>query len=276
MSINQNFQVVLDFLTIWLNSNWSVALIGGAVGAFGGALGAQYISQRKSRRQDYYKEIKQTNKSIMISAQICNSALGLKKQFALPLAEKFSQTKSDIEYSARKKLVEGDIIYLEMDLVTFPAPVLPLEILATLIYSELSVVGKELSALAEITRAQAGLTDAIKQREIAIEKFSSNETPRDLKTQRYLGHSQLNGQVDTTYADLVEAILDYTNDLAFFSVTLCEELIEHGDRVLKEFRKEFHFHKFPSILRPDFTASRQNGLLVSDEKYGDWTKQFSK
>ena len=109
---------------------------------------------------------------------------------------------------------------LELDLVKFPVPSLPMEALRNLVFSSLSVVGKELSAVTEIERAHAGLAHAMSQRDSFIDRVSSGQIA-DTKHLLYLGMSLPDGRTDTTYPDLINAIAEYTDDLAFFSVTFC-------------------------------------------------------
>jgi hypothetical protein len=271
---------ILDFVALaWtaitsaISSNFGVALTGGAIGAFGGAVGAQYITERGARRREYLSEIKQTNKAILISSQICNSALALKKQFVQPLSEKYAQVRADIEYSSKLELLEGDQIYLELDLVKFPVPNLPMEALRNLVFSSLSVVGKELSAVTEIERAHAGLTHAVSQRDSFIERVSSGKISENNHL-LYLGMRLPDGRTDTTYPDLIKAIAEYTDELAFFSVTLCEDLMAHGERVADELCKQFRYMKRPHVSNADFSGPRRTRLLVSSDGYEGWLRQF--
>ena len=101
-------------ITSAANSNFGVALTGGAIGAFGGAIGAQYITERVAKRRELLSELRQTNKAILISSQICNSTLALKKQFVQPLSEKYAQVRGDIGYSSKRELLGSDQIYLGM------------------------------------------------------------------------------------------------------------------------------------------------------------------
>ncbi|WP_287919776.1 hypothetical protein [Comamonas sp.] len=256
-----------------INSNFGIAITGGGIGAFGGALGAQYITERGDKRREFLSEIRQANKAILISSQICNFALALKKQFVQPLGEKYAQVRDDIDYSSRLELFAGDKIHLELDLVKFPIPSLPIEALRNLVFSNLSVVGKELSAVTEIERAHAGLTQAVAQRELFIERVSSGEVAEN-EHLLYLGRSLPDGRTDTTYPDLVNLITGYTDDLAFFSVTLCEDLMAHGQRVADELCKQFCRIKRPHVSNVDFSGPRRTGLLVSNTGYESWLWQF--
>lgn len=260
-------------ITSAANSNFGVALTGGAIGAFGGAIGAQYITERVAKRRELLSELRQTNKAILISSQICNSTLALKKQFVQPLSEKYAQVRGDIGYSSKRELPGSDQIYLEMDLVKFPVPSIPLESLRDLVFSGLSVVGKELSAVTEIERAHAGLSNAMSQRDSFIDRVSSGHMAED-KHLLYLGLRLPNGRTDTTYPDLINAISEYTDDLAFFSVTLCEDLMAHGKRIADELSNQFRLKKRPHVSNADFTGPRQTGLLVPSDGYEGWLKQF--
>lgn len=62
----------------------------------------------------------------------------------------------------------------------------------------------------------------------------------------YLGLRLPNGRTDTTYPDLINAISEYTDDLAFFSVTLCEDLMAHGKRIADESKQSVPSQETPA------------------------------
>ena len=257
-----------------LNSNFMVALTGGAIGAFGGAMGAQRITERGIRRRELLTELKQTNKAILLTSQICNSALALKKQFALPLFTDLQQAQADFEYIRSRPLMPGDQPYLQFNFVKFPAPIFPLDLLEQLVFKDLGAVNRELSAVSEIGRASDGLRDTLARREAFIDKVQSKGFDPSIQHHVYLGLPQPNGQTDGTHPDLVQAILEYTDDLAYFSYALSQDLSEHGQGVVKALSKYTRRAEMPTLRSVDFSGPLNSGLLASDEKYGSWTAQF--
>ena len=76
--------VIWDYAKIFLGTGFFIALVGAGAGAFGGALGAQIISEKIRRKADFLEEIRSTNAAIVVAFSICNSYLALKDQLVQP------------------------------------------------------------------------------------------------------------------------------------------------------------------------------------------------
>lgn len=261
----------------FLNSNIVIAFIGGFTGAIGGALGAQRIVERSRKREERLKELRYTNAAIMVAHTICNTALALKKQHVQPMREAFLKLKGDLETFKEKrnaKQIAPDIeFHMQMDMRTYPAPILPIETLKHVVFQELSAVGRPLALVAVIEQSLIGLSSAIAKRDQLIQRFASGEIPENNHAHYYFGLPLPGGSLNQEYPDLVEAIYSYTDDLAFFSYQLCNGLMKHGTKVRDALTKK-PSKKLPNVSEADFSGPLKSGLLPPDSQYGDWVNAF--
>ena len=94
----------------------------------------------------------------------------------------------------------------------------------------------------------------------------------ELKAQTYFGLKRRDGNTDSLYHDSMVAITQYTDDIAFFSAELAQELQSHGGRVrdrLMKLTKEV-----PKATTVDFSGARNSGLLPPREDYEAWLGGF--
>lgn len=164
-----------------LNSAFSIALVGGFVGAAGGALGAQHIAERNRRREELLRELRNTNAATMASFSICNAALALKKQHVQPMHEQFTREREALEvFKARRR--KGEIPSnvehrIAADLRTYPAPITAMETLKGLVFKEISAYGRPLALVSVLDQSLAGLSESIGKRDTWVQRFSSGGVP---------------------------------------------------------------------------------------------------
>jgi hypothetical protein len=261
----------------FLNSNIVIAFVGGFTGAIGGALGAQRIVERSRKREERLKELRYTNAAIMVAHTICNAALALKKQHVQPMREAFLKLRGDLEAFKEKrnaKQIAPDVeFHLQMDMRTYPAPILPIETLKHVVFQELSAVGRPLALVAVIEQSLIGLSSAIAKRDQLIQKFTSGVIQENNHAHYYFGLPLPGGSLNQEYPDLVEATYSYTDDLAFFSYQLCNDLMKHGSKVRDALTKK-PSKKLPNVSEADFSGPLKTGLLPPDSQYGDWVNAF--
>ena len=261
----------------FLNSNLAIAVIGGFAGAIGGALGAQRIVERSRKREERLKELRYTNAAIMVSHAICNAALALKKQHVQPMRESFLKAKADLE-SFKAKRHAGQIaanvdFHVQMDMRTYPAPIVPMETLKHIAFQELSAVGRPLALVAVIEQSLIGLTAAIEKRDQLIKRFASGDIPVGVHANYYFGLPLQRGHVNQEFPDVVEAIYSYVDDLAFFSSLLCGDLMKHGAKVREALIKKSP-KQVSHVSEADFTGVVKSGLMPPDTQYKDWLSAF--
>lgn len=261
----------------FLNSDIAIAFVGGFTGAIGGALGAQRIVERSRKREERLKELRYTNAAIMVAHTSCNAALALKKQHVQPMRDVFLKLRGDLEAFKEKrnaKQIAPDVeFHLQMDMRTYPAPILPIETLKHVVFQELSTVGRPLALVAVIEQSLNGLSSAIAKRDQLIQKFASGEIPENNHAHYYFGLPLQGGNLNQEYPDLVEAIYSYTDDLAYFSYQLCNDLMKHGAKVREALTKK-PSKQLPNVNEADFSGPLKSGLLPPDSQYSDWMNAF--
>lgn len=263
----------------WLNANFSIALIGGLTGAFGGALGAQRIVERSRQREDWLRELRNTNAATMVAFSACNAALATKKQHTKPMREKFNEAKEALlKFQAERATGQrqGNAEYhLELDLKVFPAPLVQIETLKDLVFKRLSAVGRPLALVAVLEQSLAGTRDAVAKREALVQRFASGQIPEQLTAHFYFGLKLPNGHLSQEHADLVEVVYSYVDDIAFFSALLCADLILHGEQLRAAYVKRYG-KDAPRVSTVDFSGPKSTGLLPPDSQYNDWLRAFAK
>lgn len=261
----------------FLNSNIVIAFVGGFTGAIGGALGAQRIVERSRKRQERLKELRYTNAAIMVAHTICNAALSLKKQHVQSMRENFLNMKSDLEAFKAKRdagQIASDVeFHLQMDMRTYPAPIVPIETLKHVVFQELSAVGRPLALVAVIEQSLIGLNNSIAKRDQLIQRFATGKVPANKQVQYYFGLPLQGGHINQEYPDLVEAIYSYVDDLAFFSYQLCNDLMKHGAKVRDALIKK-PSKQVPNVSEVDFSGPLKSGLMPPDSQYSDWMNAF--
>jgi hypothetical protein len=267
----------LDLLWSVLNANFTIAFVGGFTGAIGGALGAQYIAERMKRREELLRELRSTNASIMTCFSICNAALMLKHQHVKPMHDEFEKQKVELNNFKKKFFLNGTPITQEYrftaDMRTFPALVVPLDTLKTLVFERISVYGRPLALVSVLEQSLVGLKRAIDHRDCLIQRFQSGTTPKELLAHHYFGLQQSNGDTNQEYPDTVVAIFSYVDDVAYFSSLLCSDLVKHGEQVRAMLAKSSD-KSVPHVSKADFSGPKSKGLLPSEENYTDWLQGF--
>jgi hypothetical protein len=261
----------------FLNSNFAIAFIGGFTGAIGGALGAQRIAERSRKREERLKQLRYTNAAIMVAHTICNAALALKKQHVQPMRENFLKSKAELEAFKAKRdagQIAPDVEFrINMDLRTYPAPVVPIDTLKHIAFQEVSAVGRPLALVAVIEQTLIGLRNAIARRDQLIRNFESGEIPRNEHAHYYFGLPLPGGHVNQEFPDLVEGIYSYTDDLAFFGYQLCSDLMKHGVKV-REALTSKPSKQIPHVSQADFSGPLKSGLIPPASQYTDWVNSF--
>lgn len=271
--------VIVQTLWQWMNANFSIAFIGGLTGAFGGALGAQRIVERARQREDWLRELRNTNAATMVAFSACNAALATKKQHTEPLRKKFLEAKEALlKFQAERASGQrqGNAEYhVELDLKVFPAPVVPIETLKDLVFQRLSAVGRPLALVSVLEQSLAGTRDVVAKREALVQRFASGQIPEQLTAHFYFGLKLPNGHVSQEHADLVEGVYSYVDDIAFFSALLCADLMEHGERLRAGYVKRYG-KGAPQVSKVDFAGPKGSGLMPPESQYNDWLRAFTK
>lgn len=267
----------LTWLSDVLNANFTIAFAGGLTGAIGGALGAQYIAERMKRREERVREIRSTNAAIMTCFSICNAALMIKHQHVEPMRVDFEKQKADFEIFRHRQTVgnssNNQVHKMTADFRVFSAPVVPIDTLKTLVFERISLYGRPLALVSVLEQSLTGLAQAIALRGQLIQRFQSGAIPKERFAHHYFGLQQVSGETNQEYSNTVSVISSYTDDVAFFSALLCQDLIKHGEKVRALVAKPSD-KSVPKVSKADFSGPKAKGLLPSDKNYADWLAGF--
>jgi hypothetical protein len=254
-----------------LESTFAVSFVGALAGAAAGAWGAQRVIERVRRREELLREIRNTNAAVMVAFTIANTALGMKAQLVRPMADRF---RKDLE-ALRKHVSIPQLtgapkgkFSFQADLQTFFAPSLPVDTLKTLVFDRISAFGKALSLVVQIENAIAGLSRSTEERRGLIADFKTHPMD-DAWAFRYFGEKSPSGHTHREYADLVDVISSFTDDVIYFSGSLVEELVAHAQILHDAFSKRYG-QGAPKVSSPDFSGPKKSGLYPSVSDYGAW------
>lgn len=260
---------------VWfLNSNFTTAL----AGALGGALAAQRIGDRAKQREALLQEIRNTNAAIIVTFTICNAGLALKKQLVKDIYDSYTAKKAALtEFHRRRAAGEqpADLPFeFKADLRTLQMPVVPIDVLRTQVYENISATGRPLALVAALVGAVASLAETIKKRNALIERFRSLGPAGAAHLPAfYFGLPYGPGHVNTEFSDTVDALRSQTDDVIFFCELMGNDLMGHGNRILDQYGNVGKVKK-EKIVSVDFTEPRRQGLMPDAANYADWLKGF--
>lgn len=260
-----------DSIAAFLNSNFTAALSG----AFAGALAAQTIASRSKVRESLQLEIRSTNAAIMVAFTICNAGLTLKKQLVKGIYDRYSAKRAEFQiFKLRRSRGElPGVFEAQLDLRTVQMPIVPIDVMRSLMYEKISLTGRPLATMAALAGSTGTLAEVLAKRSELIERFRSiGETHPDLVAM-YLGEPYGAGHVSEEFPDSVEAMHSLTDDVIFFSNLLIEDLTAHGEKVLAEYKKT-NKKASERISQIDLRPAREAGLMPPQDNYLDWLKGF--
>jgi len=266
--------IAWENVTGFLNSNFTAAL----AGALAGALVAQRIGDRAKQRDAMLQEIRSTNAAIMVAFTICNAGLALKKQFTKDIYETYTAKKAALREFHRRRAAgqqPADLPFeFQADFRALQMPVVPIDVLRTQVYEQISATGRPLALVAALVGSVSSLTDVIHKRNTLIERFQKLGPEGIAQLPAfYFGLPYGPGHVSTEFSDTIESLHSLNDDVIFFSELLGQDLMAHGNRVLVQYRKIAKVKK-EKISAVDFTEPRNQGLMPDAANYTDWLKGF--
>lgn len=265
--------MAVDLVSAFLSllESTAVSFFGALAGAGAGAWGAQRVIERTRRREDLLREIRNTNAAVMVAFTIANAALGMKSQVVKPMVDRFRTDLEGLRNHLAKRQVSGapkPMFSFQADLQGFVAPSFPVDTLKTLVFDRISAYGKALNLVPLIENASIGLSRSIEERRSLILDFKKYPMD-DTWALRYFGEKSPSGHTHREFADLIDVIASYTDDVIYFSGALSEELVAHSQRLHKVFSDRYG-KGAPQVDAPDFSGPKELGLYPSMKDYGAW------
>ncbi len=265
---------VLGSVWLFLSSQFALTLIGTLFAAFAGAYCAHIIIERNKRREGWQRELRITNAAIMVSFELCNSFLSLKKQHVKDLGFQYNRDKNSlVEFQNGKrngKISPDTVFEFQANFISVNPITMPDEILVKQVFEPISAGARAYTLTNTLIRTIKSLNQSIVRRNELIDTWKTSPEPLGNNLARfYFGFPDPHGHVDHSYPDSIEAICSLTDDCIFFSQLLCAHLVDNGERLKKLLGK-----RAPNVNRPDFSKAVGEGLMPGPENYQEWTKMF--
>lgn len=257
-----------------INSQFMSSVIGALAGAFAGAYVAHNVASNAKKREILETQMRSTNVAISSAFLTCNSLLALKKQHVKSLYENHIFQKEKFEAALKNPPANGQI-HFEMDLKTLRMPFVPFDDVSRRVQEQIDVRGRPLALASTIHNSLASLRDSLEYRNTLIELFKKDfkGAPEEIKLKIYLGVRLPDGNIHQEYADILQAISQYTDDVIFFSSLLCSDLVAHGDNIRTYYIKRFGKH-LEKTASPDFKTEKAENLMPDAKGYEDWLTMF--
>ncbi|MEN3973484.1 hypothetical protein [Emcibacter sp. SYSU 3D8] len=265
------FQSHFEGLEGVINSNFFSA----AFGAFAGAFGAQRIAERAKRREENVLELRSTNTAIMISFDICNILLSVKKQHLRPMKVGYENDRAAfIKHVDTVSRIGAGVFppfFYTADMKTLFIPPLPVERLAKEVYEKASHVGRPLSLMTMLGQSVETLAASMDSRNRLCEEFQhQSQMPQIDRAFAYFG-VQKGNVLNETYLTTLYAIFDQADDGIMFAKLLIDDLVEHGNKLATKMGIGTS-----SVNKPDFSIAVNAGLMPDAARYTDWLTAFKK
>ncbi|HVZ45696.1 MAG TPA: hypothetical protein VHA82_17950 [Ramlibacter sp.] len=210
---------------------------------------------------------------MMVVFTIANTALGMKSQLVKPMVDRFRADLEAFRHHAATPKGHGALkatFSFEADLQEFFAPSFPVDTLKMLVFDRISALGKALSLVVQIENASLGLYRSVEERRSLISSFKLRPMD-DAWALRYFGEKLPSGHTHREFADLVDVIASFTDDVIYFSGSLIEELLAHGQVLHNAFSRAYG-EGAPKVSSPDFSGPKKSGLYPSAADYEAWER----
>jgi hypothetical protein len=258
------------------NSSFFTTVFGALAGAFAGAWVAQRIAERSKLREEWQKEIRNTNTGIVLASTTCNLAYALKKQHIKPIKDSYDADCKEKDAYVRRVAagVPQAPLSVTPNLLSLHEISPPVDTLQEIVLGRLSTTGRALAATTAVADAIRNLNNAIAKRNGLIERIKDEKLPEGAEVQHfYFGTPYAEGKANQEYGSYVKALALYTDDAIFFSIKLYEDLREHGLDIAGKYKKKFG-GEAPGISHIDWKKADQEGLLPKDEDYKSWLSGY--
>lgn len=264
---------IWHWILSFFGSDFFVALIASAAGAWAGAAAVQRMIEKEKKKTALLVEIRGVNAAISLSIVILNSLINLKKQFVTPVSRAYELKKLGWQLH-RIGVLMGAIPptvehLVEFDMRTLPPINLPMGALQGFIYEKTSLSGRILNLFSVLEQTCQGLDISIKRRNELIEGYKAGNPV--IAPHLYFG-LPFGGVINEDYPSTLMAIHDQTEHILYFANKLCVELSKHGDAQANIFNNLYG--GAPIINRLLQLHTEDQKLIPSAYNYPDWEKIF--
>jgi len=252
----------------FFNSVFFTSITGAAAGAIAGAIAAQRIADRSRNKAELLKEIRATNLAITNAVSAANTAIAAKKQLIKPMMKVYKEQVDEYQQSLRNKPAMYEF---QAYFMTLPELRIPIAALQAQTSEKISLNARGIALVNALEQAVDGLNRSILKRNELIQQYMKARLTDTQLLALYFGAPLEEGKFNQEYPNAVEAIYRQCDDVIFFSVQLCDELMQHGTHAAKQFGK-----RAPDVVKVDFATPREACLMPDDNDYAGCFTGFVK
>lgn len=257
----------LQLLEKWGSSPLLIAVVGGLLGAGFGAWAAGRIAKRSKQHDAITTEIRGANLAMLLAQQTFNLALGLKVKAAKPLTDAYAKARREYLDTAN-----GGRVSETQNLQKISPINPPVDALRTAALEKLTLNGPAIRAALAVDETVEYLNRTLTMRNELVDMILHNELPRGMEFKHVYFGIEKDGHCHEGYSDAMKNLARFTDDLLFFSMTLCQELDKHGVELRARCKKLMRGEV--SILRFRLADDVPEGIIPDPEKYKVWLARF--
>lgn len=243
-------------------------LFAACFGAFFGVFFAAKFTHRSEEKKYKLEELRSLLKTASLSAQVCNSAISLKRQHVKSLVDTFLSNRNQVLRELGIPTSKKNTILLNLDMQT-------ISIFQAATCDLFKQVNKEIllpEVQAQVSAAFASsenIERLISNRNAWISEFRSKDLTEHEVMILYFGIPDGKGTLDTTYFDLVTNLGDCTNDLIFHSYMINYRVSKVLLQKMENYRVTYKNAPF-SIPFFGLNAQEKAELLPDFKNYSEW------
>lgn len=272
-AIIEHIQQYFFSATSWIENLFKTAsfdtLIVAAIGAFAGAIGAQFIAERGRKKKEILTDIRSINSAMMAATTIFNSSVSLKQKHIKPIQDNYDKQLKNfhlyLETIKGNNYDASPIFEFTADFQTIVTLTCPIEMLQKQVFEKSSVDNVSLMVTSALIGAFNTLNSIIDNRNNFINKIKSEKIDQRTLGCLYFGHRQSGGHVDQTYPSHIKGMSDLCDDCIFFSKFLIDELHIYGMRL----KKQYGFNA-PMVNKIDYAIFQETDLMPAEDNYKQW------
>lgn len=260
-----------------MESVFSSSFVSSIAGAAFGALAAYVIARVSEIRKDRLISYRMSSNAVVLATTCANMAMSLKSQHVQPISRELTASQEAVETIHANTITLGSELKgsIPANLSSLTPLVTPIEALKNFVYTMNLSDPYAVAAVAQLEQSILELNAAIAMREALImEHRQSGPMSRFKDLCWLLGLVQEDGTVDERYPSSVQAMLQYTNDVIFYSVYLAEQMTTHSQLLHRNIRKLRM--RVPSPHAVDFSMARCRALIPEHLEYESWLNGMRK
>lgn len=254
----------------WLDklsdSSFFITVFGASVGAGFGAWAASRIAKKSKLIDVVTEEVRANNLAMILAQQTFNLSLSLKVKAVKPMTEAYNeevrafQEKNSSSSSSRTSKGRN------LEKIGQINP--PIEVLRTIALERLTLSGPATRAVLAIVESAHCLSRALTTRNELTDIFLHQQFPPGQDFEHmYFGVSK-DGACHAGYKQSMDSMTKSTDDMLFFSMTLCQLLDDHGVQLRKECKKLVRGKV--SINRFRLLDTIPDGVIPDKKAYAAW------